>query len=72
MPWYRQRVWQMGLGALMVLVGAVLIYAASAAEPVRAGLMWVGIVMLSLGLAVPLLTRIIEAQQEKEGERGEC
>ncbi len=72
MPWYRQRVWQMGLGALMVLIGAVVIYMATVDDPVRSGLMWFGIVLLSLGLAVPLLTRMLEAQQEKEGERGEC
>lgn len=71
MPWYKQRVWQMGLGALMVLAGAVIVYLA-ASESVRTGLMWVGLVLLFLGLTVPLLTRIVEAQQEKDGERGEC
>lgn len=72
MPWYQKRVWQMGLGALMVLAGAVLVYLAAAGEPVQSGLMWVGLGLIFVGLFVPLLTRVLEAAQEKEGERGEC
>jgi hypothetical protein len=71
MPWYKQRVWQMGVGTLIVLLGAFGVYTAAADEPVQTGLMWFGLVLIFFGLAVPLLTRLIEAQQEKEGERGE-
>ncbi len=71
MPWYQKRVWQMGLGALIVLLGAFLVYTAAANEPVQIGLMWFGLILIFFGLSVPLLTRFLEAQQEKEGERGE-
>ncbi len=71
MPWYRQRVWQMGLGTLIVLLGAVMVYLAAAGDPVRSGLMWLGLGLVFFGLAVPLLTRLLEGEQEKEGERGE-
>lgn len=71
MPWYRQRVWQMGLGTLIVLLGAVVVYLAAAGESVRSGLMWLGLGLVFFGLAVPLLTRLLEGEQEKEGERGE-
>jgi NhaP-type Na+/H+ and K+/H+ antiporter len=72
MPWFRQRVWQMGLGALLALLGAWLTYTAAAGMVVREGLMWAGMAMIAIGLLIPLITRFIEAAQEKQGERGEC
>jgi hypothetical protein len=39
---------------------------------VREGLMWAGMAMIAIGLLIPLITRFIEAAQEKQGERGEC
>ena len=71
MRWYQKRVWQMGLGALLALLGAMVVYIAAAGEPVRPGWMWVGLGLIFFGLFVPLLTRIFEAAQEREGEHGE-
>jgi uncharacterized membrane protein len=71
MAWIRERVWQMGLGALLILLGALLAYQSAAGEPVNSLLMWVGLGLIFIGLLVPLVTRFIEADQEKRGERGE-
>jgi uncharacterized membrane protein len=71
MAWFRERVWQMGLGALLILLGALLAYQSAAGEPVNNTLMWVGLGLIFIGLLIPLVTRFIEADQEKRGERGE-
>ena len=71
MAWIRERVWQMGWGALLMLIGTLLAYQAAADEPVDNALMWVGLGLIFIGLLVPLVTRFIEKDQEKHGERGE-
>ena len=71
MAWIHERVWQMGLGALLVLIGSLLAYQAAADEPVNGALMWIGLGLIFIGLLVPLITRFIEADQEKKGDRGE-
>lgn len=71
MSWIHERVWQMGLGALLVLIGALLAYQAAARESVNSALMWVGLGLIFFGLLIPLITRFIESEQEKKGERGE-
>lgn len=72
MSWFRERVWQMGLGALLVLIGSLLAYQAAVGESTNDVLMWAGLVLIFLGLLIPLVTRFIEQDQEKKGERGEC
>jgi uncharacterized membrane protein len=69
--WIHKRVWQMGLGALLVLIGALLAYQSAASEPINSALMWVGLGLIFIGLLAPLITRFIERDQEKQGERGE-
>ena len=71
MSWIHERVWQMGLGALLVLIGALVAYQASAGETVNSVLMWIGLALIFIGLLIPLITRFIEADQEEKGERGE-
>lgn len=68
MDWIRDRVWQLGIGALLVLAGAWLAYSAAAAESPRATSMWIGLALIFLGLLLPLVTRLVEHLQEDEEE----
>jgi hypothetical protein len=72
MSWWKERVWQMGLAALLILAGAVLVYPAAAQAPVNQGLLWLGLILIFVGLAIPLLARLVEHDQEETGEEGEC
>jgi quinol-cytochrome oxidoreductase complex cytochrome b subunit len=71
MGWIRERVWQMGIGILVLLAGAGLTYAASAPEPVNTGVMWIGLALIFLGALVPLFIKALVAAQEARGEDGE-
>jgi hypothetical protein len=71
MQWIKERVWQMGIGAIVVLFGALLIYLSSAAEPINRSLMWVGLPLVFAGFLIPLFARWVETKQETEGEEGE-
>ena len=71
MAWIHERVWQMGLGALLVLIGSLLAYQAAAGEPVNSILMWVGLGLIFVGLLIPLITLFIKTEPEENGERGE-
>jgi quinol-cytochrome oxidoreductase complex cytochrome b subunit len=71
MNWLKERVWQMGIGGLLVLLGALAAYWAAASEPVKAGLMWAGLISIFVGLAIPLVIRFFETLQEEKGEEGE-
>lgn len=68
MDWIRDRVWQLGIGALLVLAGALLAYSASAGGSPRPMLTWVGLGLVFLGLLLPLITRLVEHLQEDEEE----
>jgi sterol desaturase/sphingolipid hydroxylase (fatty acid hydroxylase superfamily) len=68
MSWLKERVWQMGIGAVLILLGALLVYLGAAAAPVNNLLAWGGLGLIFIGLFIPLAIRFIEALQEEEGE----
>jgi high-affinity Fe2+/Pb2+ permease len=70
MEWIKQRVWQLGIGILAGLVAAVLLYLGGT-NGVNETILWAGLVLFILAMAVPLFAKIFEAVQEKEGEEGE-
>jgi uncharacterized membrane protein len=56
MRWLQERVWQMGIGVLLVLLGVVLVYTTAAAEPVNRTLMWTGLALIFTGFFIPLIS----------------
>jgi len=70
--WIKQRVWQMGIGAILILVGSWLIYAGAAGQAFNDFIFWLGFAFVLIGLLIPLIIKAFESAQEKEGEAGEC
>jgi hypothetical protein len=71
MGWLGDRVWQMGVGAVLVVAGVCVVYVAAVGEPPRRPAMWIGVVLFITGLLIPLLARAFEATQETTGAEGE-
>jgi len=71
MGWLKQEVWQLGIGVLIIVAGAVLIYIA-AADDVNESLLWVGIVLAWLGLLMPLFAKLYESMTEQQSEESEA
>jgi hypothetical protein len=70
MEWLKQRVWQLGIAILIVLIGATLLYLGGT-DGISESILWTGLILFFLAMAVPLFAKIHEANQEKEGEEGE-
>jgi uncharacterized membrane protein HdeD (DUF308 family) len=71
MSWLKERVWQMGIGALLVLVGSLLIYPAAVSEDVNQVLLWAGLFLIFAGLAAPLIIRFLDKNQAEEDEEAD-
>lgn len=71
MGWLKQEVWQLGLGVLLILAGAVLVYIAGAGD-LNESLLWVGIALAWLGMLVPLFSKLYESATEQESEESEA
>jgi hypothetical protein len=70
MDWIKQRVWQLGIAIILVLIATVIIYRAGVDEQ-NLTFMWLGLILYFIGLTIPLLAKIFEAVQEAQGEEGE-
>lgn len=70
MDWMRKRVWQLGIGVVLALLGAWIIYAAGT-DGASQGLLWLGLILFFIAMAVPLASRAWQSAQEREGEGGE-
>lgn len=72
MTWIRKRVWQLGIGALLTLIGAWLLYTAGTGDGSQS-LLWIGLVVMWIGLAIPLISKVLgtgEDTEEGEGSSG--
>lgn len=67
MEWLKKTVWQQGIAALLVLIGIVLIYNMGT-DGVNQSLLWVGLGVAWVGLAIPLLSKVIGEEEEQEEE----
>ncbi|MGI6209123.1 MAG: hypothetical protein ACOYEW_13045 [Anaerolineae bacterium] len=65
MEWIRKPVWQMGLAVLAVLIGAALIYIGGA-DGTGGALLWLGLILVFLGLAVPLAQQLFRRGSKEE------
>jgi uncharacterized Tic20 family protein len=70
MDWIKERVWQLGIAILLLLIASVIIYAAGV-DDVSRTFLWIGLILFFFALSIPLFAKIFEAVQEKEGEEGE-
>lgn len=70
MDWLRERVWQLGIAVILILLGAVLLYV-SAADEVNAALMWLGLALVLVAMLIPLASRMYQAAQDERDEKGE-
>jgi hypothetical protein len=70
MEWIKKRVWQLGVAILLALIASAIIYAAGADDE-SPTFLWIGLILFFFALSIPLLAKIFEAVQEKEGEEGE-
>lgn len=64
MEWIRKPVWQMGLAVLLVLSGAALMYIAGA-DGTGGAVLWLGLVLTFIALAVPLAQQILQRGDEE-------
>jgi hypothetical protein len=70
MEWIKERVWQLGIAVVLALVGAWVTYTAGVGEG-NWGLLWVGLALIFLAMAIPLVSRFLgsargEAEDESE------
>lgn len=72
MSWLQKRVWQLGIGTLLVIVGAVLAYTAGV-DDANTTLLWVGLILAWVGLAIPLVSKLIGSgeSEERDGAEGD-
>lgn len=70
MTWIRKRVWQMGIGTLLVLAGVVLAYTAGV-DDTNTTLLWAGLILAWVGLAIPLASMLFGEEEEEEAEEEE-
>lgn len=66
MQWIKQRVWQLGLAIILILVGAYLIYANR--TEASGGMLWTGLVMIFAALVVPLVSKLFQSDEEQKDE----
>lgn len=76
MGWLAQRVWQLGIAVVLTLLGAWLIYVGTGGYVGTVGradeaLLWIGLALVFVAMAIPLLSKLYEATQEARGEEGE-
>lgn len=65
MGWIRQEVWQLGIGVLLVLLGAALTYSAGV-DGGNQTLLWLGIGLMWLGMLIPLPAEWYESRTEED------
>lgn len=66
MDWIKQRVWQLGAAIILLLTGAVIIYTNRTGD--SGGMLWTGLVLVFIALAVPLLSKAFNPADEKKDE----
>lgn len=72
MDWIKQRSWQLGIAALLVLGGALVIYLMGSEEGSGQTVYWVGLALIFLGLLVPLGQKLVGAFVEEECDERNC
>lgn len=74
MDWLRDRVWELGIGILLVIVGAALMYldGADDGEMALIGLGGIGMVLFALALAIPLVRKAVQVAQDDEASDEEA
>jgi hypothetical protein len=70
MTWIKKRVWQLGIAALLVLIGTFLIYTAGTGD-VDTTLLWAGLILVWVALAIPLASKGFGAERENGDEKEE-
>ena len=65
MTWIKQRVWQLGIAAVLILVGSVVIYLTNSATS-NPFFTWVGLGLTWFGLLIPVLSKIFGSDQAEE------
>lgn len=70
MDWIKERVWQLGIGILLALVGVTLIYLGGV-NGVGGAVLWLGLILFFIAMAIPLAAKVFEAVQEARGEEQE-
>lgn len=67
MDWLKDPAWQQGVAILVVVAGSILIYrgAAGAADAGElSGMALFGVVLFSVGIALPLISQVLGARPE--------
>lgn len=63
MTWVRDPAWQQGVAILLVVAGAIQIYHGAAGTGELGGIALLGIALLAIGIALPLITQALPAQR---------
>ncbi len=66
MDWIKKRVWQLGAAIVLLLVGAALIYTNRTGD--GGGMLWTGLVLVFIALAVPLVSKLFQPDEEQKDE----
>jgi hypothetical protein len=69
MKWLNERVWQLGIAVVLVLVSAVLMYVAGT-DDVDQTMLWIGLGLFLIALTIPLLSKVYQAGAGETEEQG--
>ena len=67
MTWIKKQVWQLGIAALLLLAGTIIIYISGTNGEDRM-LLWVGLGLVWFALFIPLLSKAFGAKTASEDE----
>jgi uncharacterized membrane protein YhhN len=70
MEWLKERVWQLGIGILLAVIGTILMYLGGTPEQDRI-MIWIGLILFFIAMLIPLFAKVFERLQEERGEEGE-
>lgn len=67
MDWIKKRVWQLGIAIVLAVIAWWLMYAAGTGEPNQV-LLWVGLILFFMAMALPLISQLFESAKDQDGE----
>ena len=66
MSWLKDPAWQEGLAILLVVTSALLIYRGVSVEGELGGVALLGMVLFGIGIALPLISQVLQTHRENK------
>jgi uncharacterized membrane protein len=65
MEWIKKSVWQLGIAIILIIIAAWLMYTGGTDE-VNLTLVWIGLALMFIAMAIPLVSQLHPSGQEEE------